>query len=253
MTHPLTLFPLATGAGLGFIGWLFNVPVMYYGAAAGGIVGFISGIIMVFFMHDSLGKKYIAELNRRQKKYERHIKRMLKRELVECLAIEGAEDYAVQGQGHFEKIDDKLKNVKELLDLKIDKSELTYERFMGAADQVVLSVLDNLKDVVTTLKSAGSIQVSYIDERLAGLEKMPDNDDKEKQKDALLKRLALRNTQFDKVTALLTKNEVAMTEMENISAAVSEWQTDDSFAEIDFESAISRLQELAEQAHAYNR
>ncbi len=252
MTHPLTLYPLAIGAGMGVTGFLFNLPMLYIGSVAGLFIGTLCGIALIFFMHDTVGKKYIAELNRRQKNYELYIKRMLKKELAECLEIDGADAYAVQGREHFDMIDEKLRNVQEILDLKIDESELTYERFMGAADQVVLSVLDNLKDVVTTLKSAGSIDAGYIRGKLLNLEDLPDGNDKEMQKRTLLKRLDLRNSQFEKVTALLTKNEVAMTEMENISAAVSEWQTDDSFAEIDFESAISRLQELAEQAHIYN-
>ncbi len=253
MTHPLTLYPFAIGAGMGVIGALFSIPMLYFGAIAGVTTGAVSGIAMIFFMADKIGKNYIAELNRRQKNYEQYIKRMLKKELAECLTVEGAETYATQGREHFDMISEKLRNVQEILDLKIEKSELTYERFMGAADQVVLSVLDNLKDVVTTLKSAGSIDLSYIDEKLENLGKLPEGDDKRMQKEALLKRRGLRDNQLEKVTALLTKNEVAMTEMENISAAVSEWQTDDSFAEIDFESAISRLQELAEQAHVYNR
>ena len=252
VTHPLTLYPLAIGAGMSVTGFLFNMPMLYVGAAAGFFTGAVCGVSMIFFMHDKIGKKYIAELNRRQKNYEQYIKRMLKKELAECLEIDGAETYATQGREHFDMIGEKLSNVQEILDLKIEESELTYDRFMGAADQVVLSVLDNLKDVVTTLKSAGSIDVGYIHDKLANLEHLPDGNDKEMQEGALLKRLALRNSQFEKVTALLTKNEVAMTEMENISAAVSEWQTDDSFAEVDFESAISRLQELAEQAHVYN-
>ncbi len=252
VTHPLTLYPFAIGAGMGVIGFMFNIPMLYIGAAAGLFTSTLCGIVMIFFMHDKISRKYISELNRRQKNYEQYIKRMLKKELAECLEIEGAATFAVQGREHYDMIDEKLRNVKEILDLKIEKSELTYGRFMGAADQVVLSVLDNLKDVVTTLKSAGSINADYIQDKLVNLEALPDGDDKDVQKGALLKRLDLRNSQLGKVTALLTKNEVAMTEMENISAAVSEWQTDDSFAEIDFESAISRLQELAEQAHIYN-
>ncbi len=252
VTHPLTLYPFAIGAGMGVTGFLFNMHLLYIGAAAGLFFGAVSGVSMIFFMHDKIGKKYIADLNKRQKNYELHIKRMLKKELAECLDIDGAGPYAAQGREHYDMIDEKLRNVQEILNLKIEESELTYNRFMGAADQVLLSVLDNLKDVVTTLKSAGSIDVVYIKEKLKNLENIPPGADKEMQAAALLKRLDLRNSQFEKVTALLTRNEIAMTEMENISAAVAEWQTDDNFAEMDFETAISRLQELAGQAHIYN-
>ncbi len=251
LTHPATVYPIAIGAGSGVVGWLFNMPLLYIAALSGVIVGPLWAVLQIFFMHDKIRKRYISNLNKRQKKYERHVKKMLVTGLDECRKINGAEMYADQGKEHFNKIDQKLKNVKDILDLKINESELTYGRFSGAAEQVALTVLDNLKDVVTTLKSAGSIDAVYIKERLQSLSESSGNGDLEKQKETLLSRLELRNNQFDKVNNLLTKNEEAMTEMEKISAAVSEWRTDENFSEVDFESAISRLQELAAQAGVY--
>lgn len=254
MSHPATVYPIAIGAGTGFVGWLFNMQVLYAVAVCGIIAGPLWAVIQIFFLHEKIGGRYISKLNKRQKRYEHHVKKMLKKELAECGSISGAESFAQQGVNHYQKIEEKLINIQAVLDLKVETTELTYGRFLGAAEQVSLGVLDNLKDVVTTLKSAGSIDTEYINERLRFLQKKHENThEDQKQKETLLQRLELRNKQFDMVNQLLTKNEEAMTEMEKISAAVAEWQTDDNFSEIDFESAIARLQELAGLAQDYNK
>ena len=128
-----------------------------------------------------------------------------------------------------------------------------FGRFLGAAEQVSLSVLDNLKRVVSILKSAASIQPDKIKKRLAMLSaKKEKSREDQAQEDALKQRLTLWNEQLRKVDRLISNNEKAMTEMEQVSATVAEWQTDGQFAAVDFESAIAQLHELASRAHEYN-
>ncbi len=252
MSHPATLYPIALSGGLGFMGWLFGTPILYGAALAGLLFGPLWAIIQIFFLHEKIGSRYIRELNKRQRKHERHIRVLLEKDLRTC-TVKGIEDHAIHGIRQLRSIQEKLANVQEVLERKLYKEELTFGRFLGAAEQVSLSVLDNLKDMVSLLKSASSIHPAYIQERLNNLAQtgMQTGQDA-KQKAALESRLALREYQLRKVSSLLTKNEEAMTEMEKISAAIAEWQTDSHFANTDFESAISHLHELAEQAHEYN-
>ncbi len=250
--HPLTVFPIAIGASCGFVGWLFGMPVLYMAALGGMIIGPMWGIMQIFLRNNSISSQYVQKLNIRQKKYELYLRELIKIGLRECHAINGIEKYAEHGEEQLKNIQTKYANVKELLELKLRKNEITFGRFLGAAEQVTLSVLDNLKDVVGILKSAGSIKPLDIIKRLKSMESMTDiTEDLAAQKKTLKERLDLWKKQLKKVNNLLTKNEDAMTEMEKISAAIAEWRTDGSFTDTDFESAITRLQELASRAYEY--
>jgi len=252
--HPATVYPVAVGAGTGFVGWLFGFPILYAVALAGFLFGSGWAIFQIFFSYEKIGNRYIRELNLRQKEYEFYLRGMLEKELQESYQIKGLEEYAKQGIRQFGIIQENLASIQELLGLKLNQKELTFGRFLGSAEQVSLSVLDNLKDIVSLLKSAAAIKPDYIQDRLNALSKRnPRTEEDIKQQEALKERLQLRESQLQKINTLLTQNEEAMTEMGKISAAVAEWQTDRDFADIDFESAITRLHDLAKLAHEYNQ
>ncbi len=252
LKHPATIYPIAIGVSAGIVGWLFNMPYLFIVALVCILLGPIWAIFMMFFLGDKTGKKYIEGLNQRQRAYERHLKKQLEVGLRECQDIEGAGNYAIQGSEQLQGIDVKLKNVMDLLEMKLTPGEITFGRFLGAADQVSLSVLDNIKKIVSILKSVDSIEPEKIQKRLKWIseKETPSSEDGAQEK-TLIKRLAIWEEQLQKVNRLLAKNEEAMTEMEKISAAIADWQTDGRFADTDFESAISRLQELAARAHEY--
>ena len=253
MKHPAVIYSIAAGAGSGFIGWLFEMPIFYLFALIGVLSGSIWAAAQIFFFHEKIGAGYIKCLNERQKEYEQYTRNAIRKGLEECKDIKGFEDFSEQGIEQFNSIRIKLANIKELLEMKIGINEFTFSRFQAAADQVSLSVLDNLKDMVSILKSAGSIDSDYIRKCLHALAKRKDQvKDDISRKAALKKRLWLWKEQVQKVNILLAKNEEALTEMEKISAAVAKWHTDGRFADTDFESALSRLRELAMQAHEYN-
>jgi hypothetical protein len=254
LKHPLTVYPLAVGLSCGFVGWLFALPLLYLLAIAGFLFGGGWAAFQIFFMSKKNRKRYLQQLNEKQKQYERYLRDILKNGLIECSTIKGMEQYALQGKAQFRSIQEKLRNIRGLLEIKLKSGEMTYGRFLGAAEQVSLSVLDNLKTAVTTMKSMESIRTDYIHQRLSALHSQKKmNRDEKKEAKTLQERLNLWKQQQLKVNRLLAKNEEAMTQMEQISAAVANWQTDGRFAQSDFESAIARLQELARQAHEYNR
>lgn len=248
LTHPVTVYPLTLGIGSGFVGWLFGLPLLYLGAGLGVLVSTAWAASQVLLFRHQAGTRYLQQLHQRQKEYETSLKQLLQQELAACANIQGAEHLAFQSAEQFQKIQDKLSNIIQLLDLKLNPTELTYGRFQGAAEQVCLSVLDNLKKMLSILRSTASIDSQYIETRLATLNRQSTRtpeDDRERQ--ALLERQELKKSQFHQVRVLLASNEEAMTEMEKISARVAQWNTDSRFAVTDHESAIRRLQELADQ------
>jgi predicted nucleotidyltransferase len=132
--------------------------------------------------------------------------------------------------------------------MKLAIDELTFQRYSGAAENAYLSVLDNLKDVVAVLRSLDSIDVDGVQARLQQLETSSDTRATE-EKSALEERLALLRSQTERAQLRLSKNEVVMTKMEQISARAAEWQTDVQFAATDVEAAITELVRLADFAH----
>ena len=253
LKHPFTIYPIAIGVSCAFIGILFGAPLFYLIALAGILGGAGFGASQIFLFNEKIGAKYIEQLNQRQKQYEQQLKQILNKGLRECQNIKGIETLAIKGEQQFKSIEEKLASIRELLEIKLKSGEMTYGRFLGASEQVSLSVLDNLKEAVSTMKSMSTIRVDDIRERLESLkntENSSSHDQKESQ--ALSKRLQLWQDQNDKINRLLLRNEEAMTEMEQISASVASWNTDGRFADSDFESAIARLQELASHAHKYN-
>ncbi|NNG01953.1 MAG: hypothetical protein HKM93_21380 [Desulfobacteraceae bacterium] len=253
LKHPMTIYPLALGISSGIVGWLFSVPALYMATLAGGVLGPLWAVIQVFFRAEKHGGRYIHELNQRQKQYEKYLRVRISGDFKEIRKNPDMAAFADQAIRQLGSIEVKYANVKELLELKLKRGELTYGRFLGAAEQVTLSVLDNLKHVASTLKSAGSIRPDYVREGLAKIDAVAQPSEEQlAQRQTLQERLDLWEAQLKKSGALLAANESAMTELEKISAAVADWQTDGKFADTGFESAIARLHELAEQAHEYN-
>ncbi len=150
----------------------------------------------------------------------------------------------------FHDIQKKIENFREVLGKKLNSEEMTFSRYIGSAEQVYLSVLDNLEKISTILESISTIDVSYIDERLQALKKLksPAEADGEERK-TLLERQKLRDDRLQEVNELLTENEQAMTELEK--ATVSLVSITKSRASVDMETARKQLEELALRAHQY--
>jgi len=252
LKHPSTIYPIALGVSAGIVGALFQAPLFLGAGLLLGLAGPAWAVYQVFFRHETLGSQYLEGLHRQQKKYEQHLIGQIETGLKTCAKRESLAQYADTGLAQFDSIQMKLANVKELLGMKLKTGEITYGRFLGAAEQVSLSVLDNLNSVVSVLKSAESIDPAYIESRLKDIAGKPERStEDEAQRKSLQERLDLWNSQLQKVDSFLTHNEKAMTEMERISAAVAQWQSDHRFADKEFESAIKQLQELALKAHEY--
>ena len=174
LTHWLTIYPPAIGLPLGLAGLLFNMPFLYFVTFGTFFISSVNAIVNIFLRNDSLSGKYIDDLNKKLKKHEALIMQSLHDNLAACQNIKGAEQYAIQGREQFKRIQLKYQNVRDLLNDKLNSGELAFGRFIGAAEQVYLSTLDNLKQVVATLQSVGSIDPEYINSRIMQL----DNDNK---------------------------------------------------------------------------
>ena len=254
LSHWLTIYPPAIGIPLGVAGLLFGSPVISAAGFGTLFVSMGSAIVNIFFRNDKIAGRYIEALNKKLKAHEAAILESLEKDLRQLTAVKGAESLAEQGAEQFQRIRVKYQNVRDLLEQKFDSGEMAYGRFVGSTEQVYLSTLDNLKRVAATLKSASSIDLSYIEKKMDELSKKPSKSETDrKEMDALRKRVSIWEEQADRVNELLSMNEEAMTRMEEVSSAISALNTDSKFASTDLETAMEQLQELARRAPVYNK
>lgn len=252
LKHPVTIYSIALGISAGVVGSLFDISMLLGTAIGLTLLGPAWAVLQIFFRHEAVGSRYLNSLHRRQKQYELQLIDNIERGLRSCAGADGLDRTAKTGIAQLKSIRIKLDNVKELLGMKLRPNEITYGRFMGAAEQVSLSVLDNLNTVAGILKSATSIDLSYIHGRLREIDQSPQaGPEALDQRRSLEQRLDLWNRQVKKIDRLMAGNEAAMTEMETISAAIAQWPQDRKFSNSDIESAIAQLHALASQAHDY--
>lgn len=251
LQHPLSLYL----SGVGLLGW-FAVGVLgpssiaVTAAIGGTTIGIGSWIVNFFLRGDSLAQKYIETVHQEMEEYRRRVTLSLVKELEQWQRLPGAEDYVAQGINQFQDIQEKIDNFREVLGKKLNHQEMTFSRYLGSAEQVYLSVLDNLEKTAAILESISTIDVAYIGDRLLALKKLktPATADKE-ERETLLERRKLRDDKLQEVNVLLTENEQAMTEIEK--ATVSLVEISRSRAKVDMETARKQLEELASRAHQY--
>ena len=249
--HTLTLYPAAIGAGSAFLGLLFS-PAWFWVAIGGGGLGIGNALFNLVVRKDAVASKYIKKLQKQMLDQQRQLKMTILKDLQEELGHEDLADLSAQAQDQFQNMEIKYDNIHDLLQRKLDQGEMTFGRFLGAAEQVYLTVLDNLSQIAASLKSASSIDIRRIMTQLARFSSNGDrSDDEKRQIDALNQRLRIRKDQLSNVNQLLADNEEAMTKMEVSSAEIAKMTTGHKFTEVDLDTALGQLVDMANRAKEY--
>lgn len=252
--HPMVLYPAAIGLLSGFAAFLYDLPMLFLGMGGLLAVGAGTSVINYFFRGEAISGKYLEKLAQKYRKERERLLETLTADLQHCATVAGAEQYGNQGQLQFVGIDRKYQRLRELLQRKFKVGELTYGSFLGAAEQVHLSVIDNLLRIVTLIQSAETIDPEYIAARIKdvqSLKKVTEADEREFE--AYQKRLELRENQLQQVNTLLTENEESMTVMDETIAAIADIQTGKGLADSDLQSAMSHLKEIAGRTKLFNQ
>ncbi len=248
--HPVSLYSSSLGL-LSGLGWyLFDMSLLGAGMAGLLCLGAGTAVVNMFFRRDIIARQYLDRLSARFAKERAGLLLTLSTDLEQCTHIKGAEQYGKQAQQQAVFIKEKYDKFRTMLDQKLKRGELTYARFLGAAEQVYLGGLDTLRQVVVLLQSVSTIDSDYIAKRLAELEQVaaPDPAD-EREYATLQKRLALMEQQLKQVNSLLTDNEESMTIMNESIATVAQMRTGGDLASMDMETAMENLQEIASRSY----
>jgi hypothetical protein len=249
LTHPVTLFS-GVATVLTALSWAtFGMPAFLWAAFGAATISIGSLIVNYCFRDRILGETYVQKLNERFLRQKEDLLHSLHSDLEKCAEIPGAEDHVAQGLDQFVKIKQSYDNLRELLEQSVGAGGLDYGRFWGASEQAYLGVLDNLRQMVTVLKSLVTIDPDYITQRLRQLDDLDKLTDADKREQVTLeKRQQLREEQLRKVNDILTRNEEAITGIEEATAALAATGAhDDTFADVDPETSIGQLRELAEK------
>jgi hypothetical protein len=243
---PYVLYPTAVGilgaAAAVLLGpsSLFVVP-----AVVGGAVGLGSWAVDYFLRRDHHASKYLRELYRNLSDQRSRTVQTLERELSEI----GSDD----GLAQLERLGEKFDAFQALLDKKLDPSELTHGRYLGMAEQVYLSGLDNLQRMAHTLASIKAIDEDYVKSRIRELKPVREPSASQTEElESLRARLALKKSQRAKVDQWLAQNERAMTQIDSTMAAIAAMDTVRGHAATDLETAMRELAQLAQRAPDYN-
>ncbi|MBI4349476.1 MAG: hypothetical protein HY553_21755 [Elusimicrobia bacterium] len=255
LENPLTMY--STGVGL-----LGTLAVGLFGAAAapvavGGLgLGLASGLFTYFVRGNAVADRHVKALYEELQKQRQALMARLEKSLKDLARDAQGEvcEQADQGAKQFRMARERFESLQRTLDDKLQPGELTYSRYLGASEQVYLSVLDNLSVVAALLSSVSAIDPRYIAARkkaLLALTSPPEADRKELK--TISERERLLSDNLEKVNSLLTSNEEAITNMDKLGVALAEIRTSPDGGGADLDTAIQEMEELAKQAHRYGR
>jgi hypothetical protein len=158
-----------------------------------------------------------------------------------------------EGAQQMQKLAPLLDNLRAVLNRRLSAGELTYGRYLGAAEQVANSVVDNLRDVDVTLRSVRSIDAEGIAARLKQLRSGGGfvREEQRREIKSLEERATLVEKQNKRVAELLAQNESALTILVDVATAVANTETEAGKTGADAEAAMAELERLAKRAGRY--
>lgn len=244
---PYVLYPLA-------VGLLGGLAVAVLGPSTLFVVPAVLGAVI------GLGGWALDATLRRERHagdYLRQLQRLLAGQVdagIQTLERDLAEVGSTQGLNQLDRLRGKYTAFEQLLRRKLNPDELTYSRYLGITEQVFLAGLDNLKRVADTSKGMSAIDENHVLGRIEQLRTLAQPSVMEAREiEALETRLALFHRQAERTQDWLSQNEAAMTQIDQIMAAIVEMDTSEPHATMDMESAMQELRRLAERAQSYSR
>jgi len=165
----------------------------------------------------------------------------------ELLAEELTKHHCSEGAQQLEQLQADFDSLVELLETKLDRREITFQRYHGMIQEVYLSGIDNLRTILTTLMSVSEIDTDVLKAKIDKL-KQDDSPTASHEREILQKRITLKDLQDAKVRTLLVQNEEAITKMELTAAAIAEMDTGQNEGKRGMESSMNDLARITRRA-----
>lgn len=247
LQKPYVLYPAAAGLLGGLAAILLGPDLLSLGALIGGSLTALAAWGVDFTLRrERHAAAYLDSLHVDLAERRKRFVENLERELDQLNLTDGL--------GQLWRLQEKYAAFESLLKRKLDPSELTYSRYVGMAEQVYLSALDNLHRVIDLQQGVAAIDEVFLQQRVLELEALPvPSQEQRDELDALLPRLQLKRRQAERINQWLARNEQAMTQLDLTMAAIADMNTVRGQAGIDMESAMEELQRLASRSREYDR
>jgi len=210
------------------------------GAAAGGTIALGNWVWGAIVNGDQKAAKVIQKYRTQMELERTNAIKHLNEELNSLGDIDGKKQIALLGE--------KFGNFKRILDKKFKPEELTYNRYLSIAEQVYLGALSNLEKASLALQSVDAIDLNHTKSQIRKSKTKIDDETGA----ALTQRLELWNTQQNKAQELKRKNEIAMTQLDTVSARLASIDTSSKNNTLELDVAIEELQRLIAQAEKYS-
>ncbi len=245
LQHPTVVYP-AAAAVLGGLGAALVAasPALITGAAIGGGVAIVSLSVNFLLRREHFASRYLESAHQTLVKYRADVVGHLEKDLKETGAREG--------RSQFQRFAEKMKAFEEVLGDKLGKEEITYGRFLGIAEQVYLSGIDNLRQIVLSLRSVETVDEKYIRQRIEALKSGDQSAQRSQELASLNQQLDLRGNHLKKVDAWLAQNEQALAQLDLALAAIGEMKTGSQQSDVNMETAMNDLQQIARRARDYS-
>jgi hypothetical protein len=190
--------------------------------------------------------------------YRHHLRQILdedtrrrRNELQQSLDAYGNK-HASEQLGQFQN---KIKVFIEILNMKFpDKNQLTYNRYYMIAQEVFLSGIDNLNEVLLIHKTLDAIDINYIERSLKKLEtREQDAAAKREQNSLLLSKQQYLDQQLD-IKNLMAQNEEALSKLDEAIVQVQDIKRSaNNESQLDMEASIEQLHRMAQQSFKFSR
>ena len=245
LQHPAVVYPAAAGVLGGLAAaFLTASPALIAGAALGGGVALVSLGVNCLLRRQHFASSYLEMAHQALVAYRAGVLQHLEKDLREAGAREGS--------SQFERFGEKIRAFEDVLGDKMGKNELSFGRFLGIAEQVYLSGMDNLQQIAIAMKSMETVDEKYIRQRIAALKAGARSDARAQELASLERQLDLSKEQLRKIEVRLAQNEQALAQLDSALVAIADMKTGSAQAGVNMETAMNDLQQIAKRAHAYS-
>jgi hypothetical protein len=190
--------------------------------------------------------------------YRDHLRQLLdedterrRRELQQSLDAYGNKHACEQ----LEQFQNKIKVFIEILNTKFpDKKQLTYNRYYTIAQEVFLSGIDNLNEVLLIHRTLDAIDLDYIERSLQRLERREQDAAAKRERNSLLLSRQQYQEQQQDIKNLMAQNEEALSKLDEAIVQVQDIKRSaNNESQLDMEASIEQLHRMAQQSYKFSR
>ena len=214
--HPLTTWPIAIGLAGGFgvaLLGIMSIPAAIVLGSLFTVGGAANWAVRYFGGKEDFAKKYLEEHHRQ---FE-----LLRQRRVGALGEELEALDCSQGHDQVSQFEAKFQNLVDVLKRILSEGELTFGRYLGAAETVYKSGIENLDQIVTILTSIREIDRDELESKIRRLNRVSEKTEADGR---LFKTFQERASLYDnaksEVENLLVSNEEALTTLDKTAGAV---------------------------------